>query len=446
MQRQVAGRVRVVLAVTILLCCLASSVVAAPLGQRTVLSNGIVLLASERRAVPIVTATMLIQAGALLDPPDKPGLANLTAELLMRGTRTRTASQLSEAIEFVGGSLSVEAGHDVALVSLSVLSRDLDLGLELLADILLQPTFGPEEIHRKVTEVVASIRRKQEYPAEVSAEALAALVFPGHPYGRPVEGTEASVAAITRDDLIRFHEAHYRPNRTILAVAGDVSPPDLVRRLETRLSAWTSGGPSFTPPPAPIALSRPVVRTMQRDVTQANITLGHLGVTRDNPDYYAVQMMNYILGGGVASRLTAKIREEKGWVYDVGSAFIPGKYAGTFSVTLQTRNETAHEAIEAVLAEMRRIREQPVGEAELRDAKAYLTGSFPLRLDTSGKLVRMLANIEYYGLGLDYVDRYASLINTVSVADIQRAAQRYLYPDRYALAVVADLNRAKIKE
>jgi zinc protease len=181
-------------------------------------------------------------------------------------------------------------------------------------------------------------------------------------------------------------------------------------------------------------------------VTQANITLGHLGVTRDNPDYYAVQMMNYILGGGIASRLTAKIREEKGWAYDVGSAFIPGKYAGTFSVTLQTKNETAHEAIEAVLAEMRRIREQPVSEAELRDAKAYLTGSFPLRLDTSGKLVRMLANIEYYGLGLDYVDRYASLINTVSVADIQRAAQRYLYPDQYALAVVADLNRAKIKE
>jgi len=446
-KRQVTGRVRVVLAVAILLCCLASSVVAAPLGQRIVLSNGIVLLVSEKRALPIVTATMSIQAGALLDPPDKPGLANLTAELLRRGTRTRSASQVSEAIEFVGGSLSVEAGHDVTTVSLSVLSRDLDLGLELLADILLHPTFAPEEIQRKVKEVVAAIRRKQEDPGEVSAEAFAALVFPGHPYGRPVEGTEASVAAITRDDLLRFHGAHYRPDGTILAVVGDVSLPDLVRRLEARLSAWRSGRPNFTPPPPPAVLSRPIVRALQRDVTQANINLGHLGVTRDNPDYYAIQVMNYILGGGgIASRLTAKIREEKGWAYDVGSAFIPDKYAGTFSVSLQTKNETAHEAIEAVLAEMRRIREQPVSEAELRDAKAYLTGSFPLRLDTSSKIAGWLAWVEYYNLGLDYVDRYASLINAVTVADIQRVAQRYLHPDRYALAVVADLNKARIKE
>jgi len=390
---------------------------------------------------------MAIQAGALLDPPDRPGLANLTAELLMRGTKTRTASQLSEAIEFVGGSLSVQAGHDVATVSLSVLGRDLDLGLELLADILLHPTFAPEEIQRKVKEVVAAIRRKQEDPGEVSAEAFAALVFPGHPYGRPVEGTEASLAAITPDDLVRFHEAHYRPNRTILAVVGDVSLPDLVRRLEARLSAWISGGPSFTPPPPPAASSRPIVRTLQRDVTQANINLGHLGVTRDNPDYYAIQVMNYILGGGgIASRLTAKIREEKGWAYDVGSAFIPDKYAGTFSVTLQAKNETAHEAIEAVLAEMRWMREQPVTEAELRDAKAYLTGSFPLHLDTSSKIAGWLVWVEYYSLGLDYVDRYASLINAVTVADIQRVAQRYLHPDRYALAVVADLAKTKLRE
>ena len=167
---------------------------------------------------------------------------------------------------------------------------------------------------------------------------------------------------------------------------------------------------------------------------------------RDNPDYYAIQVMNYLLGGGFNSYLISKIREEKGWAYDVGSAFSPGKYAGEFSVSMQTKNEVAQEAIEAALAEIRRIREQPVSEQELKDAKAYLTGSFPLRLDTSKKIVGMLAAIEYFGLGLDYVDRYPGLVNAVTVSDVQRVAQRYLDPDRYALAVVADLTKAKIKQ
>ena len=428
------------------LCLVSSPAWAAALGQREMLPSGMALLVSEKRAVPIVTATMLIQAGAYLDPPGKAGLANLTAELLTRGTTTRTANQISEAIELVGGSLDVEAGHDVVTLSLAVLSKDLDLGLDLLADILLRPTFAPGEIQRKVQEVVAGIRRKQEDPGEVAAEAFDALVFGTHPYGRPVEGTETSVPAITREDLVRFHEASYRPDRAILAVVGDVSLPDLLRRLQARLGSWKPGGPDPGPPPAPAPLARPVVRTIQRDLTQANIILGHQGVRRDNPDYYAVQVMNYILGGGgVSSRLVAKIREEKGWAYDVGSAFIPDKYAGSFSVTLQTKNETAQAAIEAILTEMRRIREQAVSEAELDDAKAYLTGSFPLRLDTSGKVARLLAGVEYFGLGLDYADRYLGLIQAVTAAEVQRVAQKYLDPDRYALAVVADLKKAKLK-
>jgi zinc protease len=180
-------------------------------------------------------------------------------------------------------------------------------------------------------------------------------------------------------------------------------------------------------------------------VTQANINLGHLGITRANPDYYAVQLMNYLLGGGFSSYLISTIRDEKGWAYDVESAFSASKYGGEFVVSMQTKNELADQAIEAALAQIRRIREQPVAEQSLKDAKAYLTGSFPLRLDTSKKVANWLASIEYYGLGLDYVDRYPALINAVTVADIQRVAQKYLDPERSALAVVADLSKAKIK-
>ena len=226
----------------------------------------------------------------------------------------------------------------------------------------------------------------------------------------------------------------------------DVSLSDLKSRLKTRLGGWTLGGAPFTPPSKPAPLTQRMLRTIQREVTQANITLGHLGITRDNPDFYAAQVMNYLLGGGFNSYLISRIREENGWAYDVGSAFSPGKYAGEFSVSMQTKNEVADQAIEAALAQIRRIREQPVTEQELRDAKAYLTGSFPLRLDTSKKLVGVLGSVESYGLGLDYVDRSPGLINAVTTADVQRVAQKYLDPDRYALAVVADLPKAKIKE
>jgi zinc protease len=403
-----------------------------------------VLLAAERPAVPIVTATLVLQAGAVFDPAAKPGLANLTAIMLSQGTTGRTAPQISEAIEFVGGSLSVDAGMDTTRLSFSVLKKDLDLALELMADLLINPTFPADELAKKIPEVLAGIQRNQEDPGTVSAEAFAAQAFGAHPYGRPVEGTAASVAAITRDDLVAFYRATYRPDRAILAVVGDVTAADLTRRLTARLAGWGPGGASLPGPEPPARLARRSVATFQRDITQASITLGHLGITRDNPDFYAVTVMNSILGGGMNSRLARAIREEKGWAYDVGSAFGVGKYAGDFSVTLQTKNEAAGGAIQAALAEIRRIREQPVLPQELSDAKAYLTGSYPLRLDTSGKVVRMLANIELYQLGLDYVERYPQLISTVSAADVQRVARTYLDPETYVLAVVADLSKAKL--
>lgn len=419
---------------------------AAALGQREVLPNGMVLLVAEQRAVPIVTVSMLVQAGAILDPPDKPGVANLVAQMMTQGTKTRTAPQISEAIEFIGGSLSVDAGQELATISLSVLSKDLDMGLDLLADVLLNPVFNQADVQRKIQEVVAGIKRDQEDPGTVSSQAFLLLAYGSHPFGRPVEGTEQSVPTITRDDLVKFHEAYFRPNTAIVAVVGDTNLADTRQRLVAKLSAWQPGKAVFSPPRLPAPLSQRVVKTIQRQVTQSSINLGHLGITRDNPDYYAVQVMNYLLGGGFNSYLISKIREEKGWAYDVGSYFAAAKVAGDFSVSMQTKNEVAQDAIDEALAQIRRIRDQPVSDQDLKDAKAYMTGSFPLRLDTSKKIVGMLATIEYYGLGLDYVEKYAARINAVTAADIQRVAQKHLDPEKYALAVVGDLTKAKIKQ
>jgi zinc protease len=278
----------------------------------------------------------------------------------------------------------------------------------------------------------------------VSNQAWEALVYGSHPYGRPVEGSEASVAAIGREELVKFHDDYIRPDQAILAVAGDIRTAEFTARLLARLAGWLPGGRSLPMPAPPAPLTRRTVTTIQREVTQASINLGHLGITRSNPDFYAVQVMNYLLGGGFGSYLVTAIREEKGWAYDVGCHFNAGKAAGDYNLSLQTRNEVAQQAIDAALAQIRRIREQPVDGQALADAKAYLTGSFPLRLDTGRKLVGMMASIEYHGLGQDYVEEYPRHIDRVTAADVQRVAQRYLDPERYALAVVADLTKAKL--
>jgi zinc protease len=417
----------------------------AALGQREVLPNGVVLLVSEQPAVPIVTVSMILRAGAFLDPPDKPGVAYLVGEMLMQGTASRTAPQISEAIESVGGVLSVSAGAETGQVSLSVLREDLDLGLELLADVLLHPAFRQADLERKAKEVVAGIRRDQEDPGTVSSQAFMALAYGTHPFGRPAEGSLESVPRITRDDLVRFHAAYYRPGSAILAVVGAVEAADVKRRVMARLGGWQAGGTAVAVPPEPPPVAKRVVKTIQRQVTQANINLGHLSITRSSPDYYAVQVMNYLLGGAFNSYLVSAIREEKGWAYDVGSYVGAAKLAGDFSVSMQTKNEVAQDAIDLALEQIRRIKGSPVSAQELADAKAYLTGSFPLRLDTSGKIAGMLASIEYYGLGLDYVEQYARRISGVTAADVQRAAQKYLNEEAYALAVVADLTKAKIR-
>lgn len=440
-RRSSGARLRSTLPALALLLATAAPALAGSLGERAILPNGMVLLVSERRAVPLVTATLYLRAGAILDPAGRPGTANLMAELLTQGAGSRTALQISEAIEFVGGSLAAEAGRELVTVSLSLLSRDLDLGLDLLADVILRPAFDPAEVARKRQEVLAWIQRKREDPGAVAWEAFRQLVYGSHPYGHPVEGTEGAVAALTREELVRFHAAYVRPDRAILAVAGDVSLEELRPKLLGRLGGWQPGGATDVAPPPPAPLTRRTVRTIQREITQANITLGHLGITRDNPDYYPVQVMNYLLGGSFGSYLTTAIREAKGWAYDVGSAFGAGRLAGDFSVSLQTRNEVAGQAIAEALAQIRRIREEEVAPQALEEAQAFLTGSFPLRLDTSAKLVGMLASLEYHGLGLDYVERYPALIRAVTAADVRRVARRYLDPERYALVVVGDLRR-----
>ncbi|HEX6174765.1 MAG TPA: pitrilysin family protein [Candidatus Binatia bacterium] len=406
--------------------------------HRSVLNNGMVLLTSEQRTLPMVSIEMLIHAGARYDPPKQDGLANLTAELITEGTKRRTALQISESLDFLGASLAARSGEDLASVSLTVLKKDLPAGLELLAEVLTSAVFPQEEIERQKQAVIATIRAKQEQPGEIAEMHFAAAVFPQTPYGRPVEGNEASVKAITQASLREFYERYYRPNRSIIAVVGDISHQEAIEALNQAFSSWKKGDP----PPKPLLPSAaPNVGTIRinKDLTQANIVLGQRGVGRRNPDYYALQVMNYILGGGgFSSRAMDSIRNERGLAYSVYSYFSAEKGRGTFQFVMQTKNETALQAIDIAKEEIRRIRQTPVSEAELNDAKDYLTGSFPLRFDTMGKVANFLAQVEYFELGLDYTERYPDLIRKITIDDVRRVAQKYLEPERMITVIVGN--------
>ena len=418
---------------------------AATLGRRVELKSGLTLLVAERPSIPMVTVQILVKAGSMQEAKEKAGLAKLTAVLLPLGTGSRTAPEISEAIEFVGGSLNADAGEDYSTLSLTVLKKDLDVGLELLADVLLDPAFREAEIARKVRELKGRIRQKQEDPGTVAHETFVATLFGDHPYGRPVEGTEQSLERVTREDLVDFHRRYYRPNNSIVAVAGDVTLEEFRRSLEKYLSGWV---PMAAPALDPGSIPRPPGRTavkVDRGVTQANIVWGHLGIARKNPDFYAVSVMNQVLGGGgLTARLMRAIREERGWAYDVHSYFSARRVPGPFVVALQTKNETAQAAIDEVLRQIRRIREEGVTPEELEETKGFLTGSFPLRIDTNQDVVSFLAAIEFYGLGMDYPERYPDLIHAVTRDDILRVARAYLHPDAGILVVVADPGKAQL--
>jgi zinc protease len=390
----------------------------------------------------MVSIELLIDAGSRHDMPKQEGLANLTARLLTYGTQRRTALQISDTLDFIGAGLSAGCSEDLATVSMTVLKKDLATGLELLAEILTLSTFPQEEIDRQKQSIIASIKAREEDPGDIAQRRFAAALYPQSPYGRPVEGSEASVKGLEQQSLRAFYERYYRPNRTILAVVGDISHQDITKALNEAFRSWPKGEPS-TPPVAPSKIGAAETLRVNRELTQANIILGHEGVGRENPDYYAIQVMNYILGGGgFSSRTLDSIRNERGLAYSIYSYFSAEKGHGTFELVMQTKNETALEAIRITKAEIRRMREDLVTEEEISDAKDYLTGSFPLRFDTNRKVANFLAQVEYFQLGLDYPDRYADLIRKVTREDVQHVAQKYLKPEALIAVIVA--NQKKI--
>ncbi len=426
----------------------------APAGQanalevtRATLSNGAIVLISPQHNLPMVTAAIAFDAGSRRDPKGKEGLASLTANSLMEGTHTIPADEFNRKVDFLGSQIDVDAGTDYATAGLTSLKRYWRDTLKLMAGVLADPGLRDADIARKQAEQIAGLKAAEEEPGFVADVTFLKLVFgDDQPYGHIPEGSAESVAKLSAQDVRSFYQQFYKPGSAIAAVVGDIEPDEVVKALNEELAALKGKVPPQNVPPLPPIPPGATVKAVNRDVAQANIILGFDGVARSNPDYYKLQVMNYILGGGgFASRLMKEVRSKAGLVYSIDSSFQPGLFPGSFQVSLQTKNQSANQAISMVLQQMRGIQESPVTDAEINSAKKYLIGSFPLKLDTQNSIVHFLLQVQLYGLGLDFIDKYPSYIQAVTKDDVQKVARQYLHPDSYILVAVANQSVAKIK-
>jgi len=412
--------------------------------KRFTMPNGLKVLLAERHNLPIVTVSLLIKASPFDEPIEKAGVANLTAELLTEGTRNRKAKDISEEIEFIGASLDTSVESDFTMINLSVLKKDIQKGFDIFSDILLNPSFPEEEITRKKEILIGGLKQSEEDPSFVADRAFRKAIYGDHPYGRLITGSEETITKITRDDIVAFHDNYYSPDDSILAVVGDITVEEAKELIGRYLGKWVKTKVSKKKTTFEVEKKRDYI-LIDKDLTQANIIMGHSGIRRGDPDYYAVTVMNYILGGGgFSSRLMQVIRDDMGLAYDINSLFDSREKGGFFRISVQTKNEAANTVIDEIIKQIKKLKTEGVTDQEIADAKAYLTGSFPRRFDTNKKIANILVAIEFYDLGPDYIERYPEYIRSVSKDDIIRVARKYLDTDNYILVVVAKQSKANI--
>lgn len=404
------------------------------------LPNGLTVIVLEDHELPAVTMTLLWGHGADSDaePDDKAGLAALAATLLRQGTKTKSAVEIAEAIDFVGGSLEGTADVDSSRVGVQVLARDLDLGLALLADVATSPEFPQEEIDDFKRQTIAEIRQVYDDPGELGRRHLRRLIYGDeHPYSR--FPTEASIASITRRDLVEWHSSRLRPDEATLAIAGDVTPAEIVPKVRDAFSGWTRGEAA----PARIADAPQTKRRIRivdkPDLTQSTIRVAHLGIRRRDPDYHAAVVANHILGGGTfSSRLLRVLRSEEGKTYGVGSGFTIHKGLGPFGVTTTTRTDETVATLDTVLAELEKMRASGVTPRELAAAKSHLVGIYPSHFETPEQVVGQVLAARLLDVPLVEVEQHRARVAALRIEDVNAAAKRRFRPAEAVVVIVGN--------
>jgi zinc protease len=403
------------------------------------LPNGLRLVIVEHHELPVADIQLIVRSGGEADPPGQLGLATLTAQMLKEGAGTRSSLEIADQEAFLGVSLYAGSAFEQTTIALHTPTAQLDSALALFADIALRPSFPERELERlKQTRLTSLLQLRDRGPA-IADRAFAAIVFGSeHPYGRPLGGDEAGTKAIARADVQRFHDAHYRPNNATLLVVGDVRPDDVERRARALFGAWERRDVPTARYPAPPAAGRTTIHLIDKPgAAQSSFRLGLVGVPRSTPDYFAIEVMNTVLGVPFTSRLNTNLRETRGYTYGAGSSFAMRRHAGPFTARAEIVAAKTDSALLEFMKELRAIREA-VPAGELAKAKQYLQNQLPADFETTGGIAGQLADLLVYDLPPGFYNGYVAGVERVTQADVQRVARQYVDTERLAIVIVGD--------
>ena len=416
---------------------LSSDIKLPPIDEK-IFDNGLEVVVIENHELPVVSMRMVIKSGSAFDPAGKAGLASLTAGLLRKGTKSRTATEVAEAIDFVGGSLSGSANRDASNISCSVLLKHLGVGLDVLSDIILNPAFADDEIERLRNQKLSSIMQSKDNPSSLCTKGFNKVLFDEHPYGQPTIGTENTLSAVTANDIKAFYKSYYKPNNAIFVVAGDIKPEDIFKAVEEVFGKWQKGEiPAITFPEVSPPKDYSILLIDKPDATQTNIRFGHFGINRNDKDYYSLLLMNYVLGSSFTSRLMQTVRVEKGLTYDIRTVneynIMPAAYyCNTF-----TENDSTIPAIQASIAEIRKMKEELVSDEEYNEAVNFYAGDYPMSLETPSDVASEIIKVKLYGLPVSYIEDFTKNIRKITKQDMLKAAQNHLDPDNMVFSIVS---------
>jgi zinc protease len=417
---------------------LPSRAIKLPTAYETILPNGLTVVVVEDPRLPLVSYRLAFRTGDAHDPADLPGLMDTLTGLLTEGTESRTSREIADEVARLGATLQAGANSDYTTVAASSLTIFCDEILQLLADVALRPVFPENEVELAKQNTKESLKQQRAQPSFLASEMVARVMFGEHPY-HVTAPTPESIDAITRERLVEFHRATFIANNAVLFVVGDVKQDTILKQVESLFGAWQPGTVVADDFPAPPKReSRTVYLVDRPGSAQANIVIANSGIKRTSPDYFPLLLMHTVLGANASSRLFMNLREDKGYTYGAYSSLDARRTAGTFRETAEVRTPVTGDSLKEFFYELGRIRNEAVGEDEMADAKSYLTGVFPLRLETQEGLVDQLVQIKMFGLPENYLEIYRNQIQAVTIPQVQEVARKYVRPDNAAIVIVGD--------
>lgn len=408
-----------------------------PPHEKYVLKNGLTVLLLEKHGVPMINLFAIVKTGSTADPAGEEGLASITAGLLRKGTKARTAQQFAADLDYIGGDFEADAGADFSSVSAEFLTKDLARGLELFSDALLHPVFPQAEVEKLLAQSIDGVRGAKDDPQQVLGAYYDGYLYGTHPYGRPAGGDEVSLQRIKRDAIAKFYETNHAPGNTLLAVAGEFNGAEMRKRLEDIFGGW----PARAVPATQIAViaqvkGRRLLLVDKDDATQTYFAFGNVGIARNDPDRVAIRVVNTIFGGRFTSELNEALRVESGYTYGASSFFDSRKAPGPFGISSFTKNETTSPAVDLALQVLQKLHKEGVTDEQLKSAKSYIKGQFPPNIETSRQLARIIASNEFYGLDDDDINQLEARIDAVTPEMAKQVIQKHFPSENLVFVLI----------